>query len=174
MAWRRRPAGDPYAEMPAELAEFDPLEWARPGETPEADGFQSGNWQGTWDHYHCHDRYTKALIAWFDEHPEADLSSSCGSGGRRDRVAGMTEPSLFDAPSITNSEVATAVRLLLTTGDEMGQALRAGADTRTRGFAALSHWWGSQLYGSSGALEEALTAWQQSGDPMPPPAPRPT
>jgi hypothetical protein len=86
----------------------------------------------------------------------------------------MTEPALFGAPSITNPEVAVAVRLLLTTGDEMGQALGASADPRTRGFAALAHWWGSQLYGSGGALEEALTAWQQSGDPMPPPAPRPT
>jgi hypothetical protein len=73
MASWRRPAGDPYAEMPAELAVFDAREWALPGETPEAGGFQSGNWQSTWDHYHCHDRYTKALIEWFDGHPDADF-----------------------------------------------------------------------------------------------------
>lgn len=71
MAWRRRPAGDPYAEMPAELAEFDAREWAAPGETPDGNAFAGGDWDSTWDYYHCHDRYTTALIAWFDAHPEA-------------------------------------------------------------------------------------------------------
>jgi len=71
VAWRRRPAGDPYAEMPAELAEFDAREWAAPGETPDGNAFAAGDWDSTWDYYRCHDRYTTALIAWFDAHPEA-------------------------------------------------------------------------------------------------------
>jgi hypothetical protein len=78
-------------------------------------------------------------------------------------------PELFDPPSISNPDVATAVGLLLTTTDDMGEVLRDLADPRTRGLAALAHWWGSQLYGSGGALEAALTAWQQDGDPMPSP-----
>jgi hypothetical protein len=71
VAWRRRPTGDPYAEMPAELREFDALEWAAPGETPDGNAFASGDWDSTWDYHRCHGRYTKALIAWFDEHPAA-------------------------------------------------------------------------------------------------------
>ena len=71
VACRRRPADDPYAEMPAELAEFDAREWATPGETPDGNAFAAGNWDSTCDYYRCHDRYTGALIAWFDEHPDA-------------------------------------------------------------------------------------------------------
>jgi hypothetical protein len=73
VAWRRRPEGDPYAEMPAELAEFDAREWAAPGETPDGNAFAAGDWDSTWDYYRCHDRYTGALIAWFDGHPDADF-----------------------------------------------------------------------------------------------------
>jgi hypothetical protein len=73
VAWRRRPTGDPCAEMPAELREFDALEWAAPGETPDGNAFASGDWDSTWDYHRCHGRYTKALIAWFDEHPAADF-----------------------------------------------------------------------------------------------------
>jgi hypothetical protein len=78
---------------------------------------------------------------------------------------------LFDAPSISDPEVAAAVRLLRATGDVGGalEAMAADPVPAIRGLAALAHWWGSQLYGSGGALDAALTAWQQDGDPMPSP-----
>jgi hypothetical protein len=59
--------------MPAELAGFDAREWAAPGETPDGNAHAAGDWASTWDYFRCHDRYTTALIAWFDAHPEADF-----------------------------------------------------------------------------------------------------
>jgi hypothetical protein len=88
----------------------------------------------------------------------------------------MTEEPMFGTPSISEPEVAAAVRLLCATGDE-GGAIAEMIDEPVpaiRGLATLAYWWGSRLYGSGGALDEALAAWQQSGDPMPPPARRPT
>jgi hypothetical protein len=58
--------------MPAELAEFDPREWAAPGEEPDAHGFDTGNTVGGWDHDRAQKRYHAALRAWFDAHPGAD------------------------------------------------------------------------------------------------------
>jgi hypothetical protein len=71
-SWRKREA-DPYAGMPAELAAFDAREWAAPGETPDGNAHMAGDWESTWAYYRCHDRYTEALIAWFDANPEADF-----------------------------------------------------------------------------------------------------
>jgi len=59
--------------MPAELRVFGPLEWAEPGERPDAGGHARGDWDATWDYYRCHERYTGALLAWFDDHPDADI-----------------------------------------------------------------------------------------------------
>lgn len=70
---RRRGALPPWAAMPAELQDFDPKEWALEGETPDADAWRSGDWSSTWDYHHCHRRYTSAMTAWFDAHPEASF-----------------------------------------------------------------------------------------------------
>jgi hypothetical protein len=88
-------------------------------------------------------------------------------------MAGMTQP-LFDPPSIRNPEVAAAVAFLRATGDTgaaLERFLAEDSVAAIRGLAQLAHWWGSQLYGDSAALEAALTAWKANGDPMPPPAP---
>jgi hypothetical protein len=70
-SWRRR-AGDPYAEMPAALRVFDPLEWAAPGEVPDENDVVMPQ-KGIWDYHHCWLRYSAAFSAWFDDHPEADV-----------------------------------------------------------------------------------------------------
>jgi hypothetical protein len=59
--------------MPAELRMFDPLEWAGPDEFPDPGGCQHDNWPGYWDYQHAHQRYTRALVAWFGQHPDADF-----------------------------------------------------------------------------------------------------
>ena len=84
----------------------------------------------------------------------------------------MTDSPLFGTPSINDPEVAAAVRLLRATGDEGGAALEmlaADPVPAIRGLAALAHWWGSQLYRTGGSLDEALAAWQNTGE-LPPPA----
>jgi hypothetical protein len=69
---RRRVTVDPLDGMPAELRVYDDKEWAAPGERPCANGFAFGDWAATWDHHRAHARYCKALVAWFDAHPDAD------------------------------------------------------------------------------------------------------
>jgi hypothetical protein len=63
--------------MPAELRDFDPREWAAPGEEPDEaawPGFPDDDWyRREFDRIHCHQRYTAELIAWFDAHPDADF-----------------------------------------------------------------------------------------------------
>jgi hypothetical protein len=72
---RRRQRGDPLADFPAELSEFDAKEWAAPGEDPsEADwSSQHGDPVRSSDWYRCRQRYSAALHAWFDGHPDADF-----------------------------------------------------------------------------------------------------
>ena len=73
MRRRRKPAPDPLASLPAELAEFDCKEWARPGEVPDERGFDTGNVKGGWDYHHARRRYSDALNSWFDQHPDASF-----------------------------------------------------------------------------------------------------
>lgn len=87
----------------------------------------------------------------------------------------MTNPPLFGYPSISEPEVAAAVRLLLTAGDNFGAELATLTDDPNmtllvRGLAALADWWGAQLYGSTGALNAALATWQDTGELPPTPA----
>jgi hypothetical protein len=70
MAWRKHAGRDPLEDMPAELCEFDPREWAVPGEEPDYDRWRSlaGD-----DDCRCHRRYTDAPTAWFRAHPDANF-----------------------------------------------------------------------------------------------------
>jgi hypothetical protein len=90
MAWRR-PRPSPLATMPAELRDYDPREWARPGEDP------TGGWPGTAnaspadyqrmeDRSRCHQRYSAALHAWFTAHPDADFIEWINTKRARRRV----------------------------------------------------------------------------------------
>jgi hypothetical protein len=83
----------------------------------------------------------------------------------------MTDQPMFGTPSIREPEVAAAVRLLRATGDEGGAMAEMLAEPvpAIRGLATLAYWWGSRLYGTGGALDEALAAWQNTGE-LPPPA----
>jgi hypothetical protein len=87
MARHRRAGADPLASMPAELAEFDPKEWALPGEHPDYERWASREWDG-WVYDRCHRRYTDALMAWFAEHPEASFLIWIRAKRARRRAAG--------------------------------------------------------------------------------------
>lgn len=76
MRRRRARVADPLAAMPAELDEFDPREWAAPGEDPsEAEWLRgAGRDQRRSDDYRrCYERHSTALHAWFGEHPGASF-----------------------------------------------------------------------------------------------------
>jgi hypothetical protein len=59
--------------MPPWVARFDAWQWAEPGERPDPDGCRRDDWEATWDYYRCHRRYTTVMLAWFDDHPDADI-----------------------------------------------------------------------------------------------------
>jgi len=72
---RRRARGDPLASIPAELDEFDPREWAAPGEDPDYATWHAvgpADRRGM-DYYACSQWHQRALLAWFDAHPQADF-----------------------------------------------------------------------------------------------------